>query len=584
MIFDETIKIIKDTAKLAGNASGVYKMIDKDDNVIYVGKAKNLHNRLLSYTRVQNMANRLKMLVSKIKNIEFIVTMSEKEALILESNLIKEIKPYFNVLMRDDKTYPYIFIDENSAFPRITKKRTTGLASKNMYGPYPFVVALDETIKTIQKVFLLRTCTDNYFKNVKRPCLQYFIKRCSAPCVNKISCQEYKKNVELAKNLLTGNDTVALNILQNEMQNASENMDFERAAMLRDKISAITQIQSRQYAEIKNWSAIDVIVILNSIINVTFFRSGRNVGSENYILKDAAEENILEQFIMQFYQNMTKPNIIICNEKLSQELIEFLNVKIIDKPAGEYKILIEHGLQNARMKLKKEKNYAKEIEKLSKLIGKTNINRIEIYDNSHISGANACSAMVVFKDGDLRPSLYRVFKISDEIAAGGDDIAMMKFALQRRFSSKSITEMPDLIIVDGGKLQLGIAISIIGFDIKIIGIAKQNNRTVGDEKIVFPNGDEIFLNDYQDLKNFLIILRDEAHKTAINFHRKSCNKNMKKSILDVIPGIGMSRKKALLSHFGSVAAIRNATIDDIMKIRGFNRKYASLVHEFLIKR
>ena len=583
-MFEEQIKIIKNAAQSAGNYPGVYKMIDEFKAVIYVGKAKNLHNRLLSYTRIQNMPNRTKMMISKIKNIEFIITASEKEALILESNLIKQMRPYFNVLMRDDKTYPYIFIDESSNFPRITSKRTTSITVKNLFGPYPVAGAMHETIKTIQKIFMLRTCTDNYFNNVKRPCLQYFIKRCSGPCANKISPTEYAKNVALAKKLLAGDDTLAINILQNEMHQAAEKYDFERAAMLRDRIIAINQVQSKQYAEIKQWASMDVIVILNSVINVTFFRSGRNVGSENFVIKNAAEENILEQFLIQFYQYTVKPGILVVNEKLSKNIKSILAIKVIDKVNGQYQKLVELGLQNAQAKLKNEHDYTNELSKLSALVGLKSVNRIEIYDNSHISGKNACAAMAVFQDGNIRPELHRVFKISDEIAAGGDDIAMMKFALTRRFCSKSISEKPDLIIVDGGKLQLGIASSIVGLNTKIIGIAKQNNRSIGDEKIVFPNDSEVFLNDHQDLKNFLIILRDEAHKTAINFHRKTRNKNMKKSLLDIIPGIGNVRKKRLLAHFGSVSAIRNATIEDIVHVQGFNYKYASLVYEFLNKR
>ncbi|MDR0552511.1 MAG: excinuclease ABC subunit UvrC [Holosporales bacterium] len=587
----EQAEIIKRAAAEAGDVPGVYMMMNSESGVMYVGKAKSLKKRLLSYTRTQNMSNRLKMMISKVAKVEFIITRSETEALILEINMIKDKKPFFNVMLKDDQTYPYIVIDETTDFPRIYKYRSSKSKGKNFYGPYPLVTAIDSTLKVIQKAFMLRGCSDNYFKNRKRPCLQYFIKRCSAPCVCKISIEEYQKNVCLAKNVLEGNDEVVRNSLIREMREASKALDFEKAARIRDQITNISEIQAHQYASIDDENAtVDFIVVskgaVNSIVGITFYRNGRNVGSDSFCLENSLEDDsvatILESFIGQFYKNIEVPAVIVTSNKLENKrnLEKVLNVKIIDSPTENYKKIIENASENMKFKHNNESNI--DLSYLENLLNLEGINRIEVYDNSHIMGTNACGAMIVFEEGALRPNLYRKFNIDNKIANKGDDLAMMKFVLQKRINSERIPEIPDLIIIDGGKTQLDAALEVIE-NISIISIAKQNNRKVGDEKVVLPDGRELFIED-QNTLNFLIMLRDEAHKTAITFHRKKMKSNMKKSELDLIPTIGPVRKKKLLEHFGSINAIKKASLDDIMSIRGIDRKTADIVFGFFNKR
>lgn len=597
-------EIIIEASKNAGNYPGVYKMLNSADKIIYIGKAKNLRNRLASYSRTENMPNRLKMLVSSIAKIDFIITKTEIEALILESNLIKENRPFFNILLKDDKSYPYIVINnEDSNYPMICKHRSTHSKGKNFYGPYPIVSACDETLKIIQKTFLIRNCTDNFFNARKRPCLQYFIKRCSAPCMKKISPEEYRKNVDLAKNLLNGKDDVARNALVQEMRQAATDLNFEHAALIRDRISALSQIQSKQYAQVDNITSIDVIAIargnINSVASISFFRYGRNIGTETFVIQNSFENDshslILESFIMQVYTSLEKPSTIITSHKIENknELSQVVNLKIIDNPSGLQKKMVESCLENAQIRFSKEtiNEYKNEITDLRKLTNAPKINRIETYDNSHIMGSNACGAMIVFENGALRPNMHRKFNISKEIANKGDDIAMMKFILSKRFKSSTILERPDIIIIDGGHTQLSAAIETVNDkNIRIISITKQNNRKVGDEKIILEDGREIFLNQSttptkeNNLLNFLIMLRNEAHRVAITFHRKKRQDEIHNSELDAIPTIGKKRKKALLEHFGAITTIKNSSIDDIIAVRGIDRKSAMTIFDFFNKR
>ncbi len=592
-MFSKQIEIIKNIANIAGDFPGIYKMIDKNSVVMYVGKAKSLKKRLISYTRITNMNNRLKIMVTRIDKIEFIKTTTEIEALILESNLIKELKPFFNILLKDDKSYPYIVIDEQNNFPRIFKYRTNTVKGKNFYGPYPLVSSIDETIKVIQKTFLLRTCTDNYFNNRNRPCLQYFVKRCSAPCMNRISIDDYKQNVSLAKNLLNGEDEIARKMLINEMRDFAAKLEFEKAANIRDRLTAISTIQSKQYASIKSNISTDIVTIVDgyaqSIIGITFFRCGKNVGFETVVMLNSIHSTTLESFLTEFYKKVHVPKCIVLSKKIeNKEVIsKFLGTKIIDKPNNDYKKIIENSIINSKIKLNREisNEYFKEIEQLEKLVSSEKINRIEVYDNSHTMGVNACGAMIVFENGALRPNLYRKFNIDKITANHGDDISMMKFVLNKRFQSKSIPEYPDLIIIDGGYTQLKTALKVnYSEKIKIIAITKQNNRKIGNEKIITEDGNEIFLEKNGELLNFLIMLRNEAHKTAITFHRKKQSKSMHKSELDQIPTIGASRRKKLLEYFGTIQAIKKASIDDIIAVRGIDRRSAQIVFDFFKKR
>ena len=577
-------------------------MINSEGKVIYVGKAKYLKNRLISYTHFDQLANRTKMMISNISSIEFIIVNSEIESLLLENNLIKQFRPFYNVLLKDDKTFPYIVIDNSHDFPRIFKYRTLKPKGKNFFGPYPAISALDETAKVIQKAFLLRSCTDTVFARRERPCLQYFIKRCSAPCVNKISKEEYAKNVKLAKDLLMGKDEVARKMLTTQMNDAAENMDFEQAAIIRDRIKAMTEIQSKQYIQINELTSIDFIALAkgpdSAAFAVTFFRAGKNVGTETFLLENVVEfENseIIELFILQLYKTVSPPSVIVTNYELnnSDEISEFIKlsydstVKIIYGHQGIYKRIIDSAEINAKIKLKREKTnqYESQIHELCELVRIEKISRIETYDNSHIQGTNACGVMVVFENGSIQKNKARKFNIDEKTAHGGDDIQMMKFSLEKRFKSKRIPEIPDLVIIDGGKTQVSVALTVISElglseKIKVIGVAKQNDRKVGDEKIIFENGDEKILGRDSELLSFLITMRNEAHKTAITFHRKKRQSGLAKSVLDEVPSIGSVRKKLLLEHFGAAELIKKASIDDLKMVKGIDSKTAESVFEF----
>ena len=471
----------------------------------------------------------------------------------------------------------------------------------NFFGPYPAITALDDSLKIIQKAFLLRNCTDNCFSNRSRPCLQYFIKRCSAPCVGKISQEEYAKNVELARKLLLGKDEVARKMLVEEMRIASTELNFEKAALLRDRIKSITEIQSKQYIQIDKTSSIDFIALAkgseHSVIFMLFFRGGKNVGTENFIIQNSFESDtpssIIESFINQLYKNVQSPSTIVTSHDIKNKssFRDAIKQQFGKKPKilygnqGVYKKIMDTALTNAQMKLNKNNTdeHQTQIAELSNLIGTEKLIRIETYDNSHIGGTSSCGVMTVFENGNFRKNQYRRFNIDNETANKGDDISMMKFSLNKRFRSKKITEIPDLIIIDGGRTQLSVAIEILqNFDLlgktKILSIAKQNNRKSGDEKIILESGIEAAVNT--ELLNFLIMLRDEAHKEAITFHRKKRQKTLSKSVLDDIPSIGIVRKRKLLEHFGSIAVIQKASIDDLKMVKGIDNKAAKIIYDF----
>ena len=594
------IEIIKKAANDAGLTPGVYRMINAKNEVIYVGKAKYLKNRLLSYSHFDKLSNRIKMMVSKIAKIEFTIVNSENEALLLEDNLIKHLKPFYNILLKDDKTFPYIVIDESHDFPRIFKYRTKHPKSKNFFGPYPSSMALDDTIKMIQKTFMLRTCTDTYLSNRQRPCLQFFIKRCSAPCMNKISKEEYAEHVRMSKDLLNGKDEGIRKVLVDQMNSASKLMEFEKAAVIRDQLKSLSEIQSKQYIQIDSLNSIDFISIASniskSVVGVTFYRTGKNVGTDTFILENTSQESqseILISFIEQYYGTVSTPSEIVTNIEIPQANVDTLfehPPKITYTERGTFHKVLRSTYLNAENKLRQisGNKFESEIVELCKLLSVDSIDRIETYDNSHIQGTNACGVMVVFESGAIQKNKARKFNIDEKTANDGDDISMMQFSLEKRFKSKRIPEIPDLVIIDGGKTQVSIAKNVIeSFGllerVKIIGVAKQNNRHMGDEKIVFDNMSEVILGSESDLLKFIITLRNEAHKTAITFHRKKRRSKLSKSILDDIQGIGASRKRILLEHFGSIENIKKASIDDLKMVKGIDNSTAEMICNFFRK-
>jgi len=602
-------ELIKKKIPLISNSPGVYRMLDKKNHVLYVGKAKNLPNRLKSYTLDKNQTIRTDRMLALTNNLEIITTNSEAEALLLEANLIKKFKPKFNVLLKDDKSFPYIFIEKDSDWPQLSKHR--GKKNKNGYyfGPFASVGSANWTIKILQKVFLLRVCNDTVFKNRDRPCILYQIKRCSAPCVNKLNKIEYSKLVSDAVLFLSGKSKSIQKKLSLEMEKSSEKMDYEKAAVLRDRIKALTQIQSSQNISSTNLDNADVISIAQeanrTCVQVFFYRSKQNWGNQSYFPshdKSHTVEEVLTSFITQFYENKNAPTEILLNKKIK-------DLKLI-KDALEKKekkiISIKIPVKGNALKLSKmaEKNAKESLTRkifesetnnklLNEVADKFKLNTspriIEVYDNSHIQGSNSVGALITFSSEGFVKKQYRKFNIKDKTLNAGDDYGMLKEVFQRRFSKiisnrkqMDIT-IPDLVIIDGGKGQYSIGRKILdeyGFhDIPVIAIAKGKNRNKGDETFFHKNN--VFkLSKREPLLFFLQRLRDEAHRFAVSSHRMKRKKNLKKSLLDQINGIGRSRKRALLNYFGSAKAIESASFDDLKKVEGIETSVAKKIHEF----
>jgi excinuclease ABC subunit C len=598
---EEILELITDTAAKAGTFPGVYEMIDGNGEIIYVGKANNLRNRLQSYANLGNLSKRIRLMVANISTIKFTVVNSEVEALLLESNLIKKLKPMYNILLKDDKTFPYIVIDWDHDFPRIFKHRTLKPGGSNFFGPYPGIHALDDTLNVIQKIFLLRTCTNNVFTNTKRPCLQHFLKRCSAPCVGKITKEDYTENVKLAKNLLLGKDEIARKALVNQMYAAAKSKDFELAAVVRDRVSAITEIQAKQYIRIDDVCSADFVAFVRghgiAIACISFFRSGKSVGTETFLIENIYEENtdtdIMASFVTQIYMDVIPPARIITDCDIGN--VDAINgffsalgvtTKIVRARHELHKRVLKSCYLNAKLRLNGLNLRGDPLPELCKLVGRDNLNRIEVFDNSHIQGKSACGVMIVYENGEIQRKLARYFNISDEIARGGDDIWMMKFLIEKRLKSDRINKKPDLIVVDGGKTQVAAARDVVcdsglSDTITVIGIAKQNDRKVGDEKVVLSDGEEKTLAENNPLLNFLITLRDAAHRAAIAFHRKRRQKAISASSINDIPFIGHSRKKALLEHFGTMEALKMASMDDLKMVKGIGAHIAKSIVQFL---
>lgn len=602
-------ELIRKKIPLVSNSPGVYRMLDKKNQVLYVGKAKNLPNRLKSYALDKNQPTRTERMLALTQNLEIITTNSEAEALLLEANLIKKFKPKFNVLLRDDKSFPYIFIEKDCDWPQLSKHR--GKKNKNGYyfGPFASVGSANWTIKILQKVFLLRVCSDSAFKNRDRPCILYQIKRCSAPCVNYLSKTEYSKLVSDAISFLSGKSKSIQKKLSFEMEKSSKKMDYEKAATYRDRIKALTQIQTSQYISSTNLDNADVISIAQeagkSCIQVFFYRSKQNWGNQSYFPSHGQShtaEEVLTSFITQFYENKNVPAEILLNKKINDlNLIKFA----LEKKEEKF-ISIKVATKGNALKLSKmaEKN-AKEaltrkifesetnIKLLDQVADKFKLNisprTIEVYDNSHIQGSNSVGALITFGSEGFVKKQYRKFNIKNKELNSGDDYGMLKEVFERRFSkiikSQKHTDViiPDLVIIDGGKGQYSVGRKILdeyGFhDIPIIAIAKGKNRNKGDETFIHKSN-STKLNKREPLLFFLQRLRDEAHRFAVSSHRMKRKKSLTKSLLDQINGIGRTRKRALLNYFGSARAVESASFDDLKKVEGIENSVAKKIHDF----
>ena len=602
-------ELIRKKIPLISNSPGVYRMLDKKNQVLYVGKAKNLPNRLKSYAFDKNQTIRTERMLALTNNLEIITTDNEAEALLLEANLIKKFKPKFNVLLRDDKSFPYIFIEKDCDWPQLSKHR--GKKNKNGYyfGPFASVGSANWTIKILQKVFLLRVCNDSVFKNRDRPCILYQIKRCSAPCVNYLNKNEYSKLVKDSVLFLSGKSKSIQKKMSLEMEKSSEKMNYEKAAILRDRIKALTQIQSSQNISSTNLENADVISVAQeagkTCVQVFFYRSKQNWGNQSYFPlhdKSHTAEEVLTSFITQFYENKNVPVEIILNKKIKDlSLIK----TALEKKEKKF-ISIKNPIKGDGLKLSKmaEKN-AKEALTRKIFESETNIKlldqvadkfkldilprTVEVYDNSHIQGSNSVGALITFGSEGFIKKQYRKFNIKNKELSPGDDYGMLKEVFERRFSkiikNKKQTDLviPDLVIIDGGKGQYSVGRKILdeyGFhDIPIIAIAKGKNRNKSEETF-FHKTSAIKLSKREPLLFFLQRLRDEAHRFAISSHRMKRKKNLTKSLLDQINGIGRTRKRALLNYFGSAKAVESASFDDLKKVEGIEIAVAKKVHDF----
>ena len=600
-------EVIKKELPLMPKLPGVYRMLNAKNEILYVGKAKNLTNRLKSYVSEKNHIIRTERMLSQTKKLEITTTSNESEALLLEANLIKKYKPKYNILLRDDKSFPFIFIGNKDKWPQI--KRHRGKKSKEgfYFGPFASAGSANWTIKMIQKIFHLRVCDDNVFKNRERPCILYQIKRCSGPCVNYINKKEYDQTVEDAIEFVSGKSRKIQKNLSKQMEKASEELDFEKAVILRDRIKSLNIIQSSQRINEANLLEADVIAGYKesgkTCIQVFFYRSKQNWGNQAFFPKHDPDENlkeILNSFISQFYENKSVPKTIIINEEIKEKaLIEKtlskkenkeINISVAKK--GSKLKVINQAIKNAKdslnRKLYESQNNKDLFDKVSKKFHlESNISLIEVYDNSHIQGTNSVGALITFGEEGFVKKRYRKFNIKIK-QNRQDDYGMMKEVLNRRFK-KAIQEkdnyltFPDLVLIDGGKGQYSSSretLNELGLhDIPIIAIAKGKFRNSGNETF-FHNGKTYKFEKNDPTLFFLQRIRDEAHRFAISAHRAKRKKGISKSLLDQIEGIGSMRKKALLNHFGSARAVESASFDEIKSVEGVEEKVAKKIYNF----
>ena len=600
-------KVIKDKIPLISRNAGVYKMISSSGEILYIGKAKNIPNRLKSYASDSNLPIRTERMLSLTHSLETTTTSNESEALLLEANLIKKHKPRFNILLRDDKSFPYIYIGNKDKWPQLTKLRGKKTKKGHYFGPFSSIGSANWTIKILQKIFFLRVCDDTVFKNRERPCILYQIKRCSAPCVGHIAEQDYMSAVNDAIEFISGKSRRIQKNLSREMEKASKDLDYEKAALARDRIKALTQIQTSQKINQTNLNEADVISVHKetgkTCIQVFFFRSKQNWGNQAFYPKHDADDSvqdILSSFIAQFYENKTIPCLIITNfetndkkllektfsEKESKEVI--IKIAKLKNEIIVSKLAEKNAKQALTQKLIQSDTNNNLIDQLaSRFELNNNIDLIEVYDNSHIQGTDSIGALICFSNEGFIKKRYRKFNIKDETVKN-DDYGMMKEVLFRRFS-KAIKEksgslsLPDLILIDGGKGQYSVSREVLNelglHDLPILAVAKGKRRNAGEEKIYY-EGREYILNKNDPLLFFIQRLRDEAHRFAISTHRVKRNKNMSKSLLDQIQGIGKQRKRALLNHFGSARSVESASLDDLKAIEGIEDNIANKIYNY----
>jgi excinuclease ABC subunit C len=600
-------EVIRKELSLIPKSPGIYRMLNHKGDILYVGKAKSLPNRLKSYVSEKNHIIRTERMLSQTFKIEITTTANESEALLLEANLIKKFKPKFNILLKDDKSFPFIFIGNKDQWPQVTKHRGKKDKDGFYFGPFASAGSANWTIKMLQKIFLLRVCDDTTFKNRKRPCILYQIKRCSGPCVGYVEKNDYKNSVDDAIKFISGKSREIQKNLSKQMEEASEKLDFEKASIFRDRIKSLNIIQSSQRINKANLVEADVIAAYKesgkTCIQVFFYRSKQNWGNQSYFPKHDPDQNISEimsSFLMQFYENKNVPKLIILNldikdKKLIEQALsakDKKNISITIAKKGTKAKVVSLAEKNAKESLNRklyETNNNKSLfEGVSKKFNlKNNISLVEVYDNSHIQGTNSVGAMVTFGDEGFIKKRYRKFDIKTRNAEQ-DDYAMLREVLTRRFKraileKENYLTFPDLVLIDGGKGQYSAVREVLNelglYDIPMIAIAKSKLRNSGNETF-FYNGKTFKFEKNDPTLFFLQRLRDEAHRFAINAHRAKRQKGIRRSLLDQINGIGSMRKRSLLNHFGSARAVESASLEEIKSVEGVEEKVAKKIYNF----
>ncbi len=612
--------LIKDEAARLPDAPGVYRMIGEADEVLYVGKAKSLKKRVIQYAQGRFHTNRIAHMVDATRAMVFVTTRTEADALLLEINLIKSLKPRFNVLLRDDKSFPEIMIRRDHDAPQLRKHRGAHTIKGDYFGPFASAGAVNSTLNTLQKAFLLRSCSDSVYESRDRPCMLHQIKRCAAPCTGLVSLPDYRALVDQAEAFLRGKSRAVMSQMAKEMEAAAEDLEFERAARLRDRIRALSAVAQESQINPETVDEADVVALHveggQACVQVFFFRAGQNWGNRAYfprITGAAEEEGVSEEaqamtaFLGQFYDDKPIPRLILANIEPAEcallaeafALKSGRKVEINIPKRGEKADLVAHALTNAReslgRKMAEGSAQTKLLAGVAEAFGLDGApERIEVYDNSHIQGTNAVGGMIVAGPEGFMKGQYRKFNIKSTELTPGDDYGMMKEVLKRRFARLVKEEeegqsdnRPDLVLVDGGKGQLDAALEIMADlgvdDIAVVGVAKGPDRDAGLERFFMPGKTPFMLEPKSPVLYYLQRLRDEAHRFAIGAHRTRRSMDLKKNPLDEIEGIGPGRKKALLHAFGSAKGVGRAGIEDLLKVEGVSRPMAERIHAFFRK-
>ncbi len=608
---DAGVKAIREVLRTLPVRPGVYRMLDAKGDVLYVGKARSLRNRVTAYTQVARQSKRLLRMIAQTRGMAIVTTNNEAEALLLEAQLIKRYRPPYNVLLRDDKSFPFILLREDHAFPRVQLHRGARRHKGQYYGPFASAGSVRTTLTALQKLFLLRSCTDSFFANRSRPCLLHQIRRCSAPCVGRIDQAGYDELIQDSKDFLGGKSTKVQGKLQGQMSEAAERQDYELAAVYRDRLRALTYIQGSQAINAERVGDADIFALAckggTMCIQAFFIRGGQNWGARSFFpahTNDVPEDEVLASFLVQFYDEIPPPRAVLLDRKVPEEpLLEEAfaeraghKVELKQPQRGEQRRLIEQARRNAEesldRRLAETSTQAKNLRMLAELFELAEPpQRIEVYDNSHVQGTNAVGAMIVAGPEGLRKNAYRKFNIKNPDTEPGDDFAMMREVLGRRFArlekedpDRSRGDWPDLLLIDGGKGQLGAVCRVLEeagiHDVPVVGVSKGPDRNAGRETFHLAGGRDFQLPPNDPTLFYLQRLRDEAHRFAIGAHRTKRAKSMSASPLDDVPGIGPNRKRALLMHFGTARSVRNAALEDIAKVPGISRATAQGIYDY----